>query len=193
MPLTAKGQKILSALQKEYGAKKGKSVLYAGANKGTFTGIHDDYEEEMGSPEGLHPPIRRTRRPEDDSALDSNVPEPLIENAPSPLGYRVWLNAKDAADFRERMHKALDCMLDARAGDGREIQMTPEQKRMWEKAFNKSGRPGTLSPPPVEQVHTKIPPRHNLPPSLARDATAGSYIVSMLNTLAGTLGPMTGL
>lgn len=39
MPLTAKGEKILSALEKEYGEKKGKSVLYAGKNKGTFTGI----------------------------------------------------------------------------------------------------------------------------------------------------------
>jgi hypothetical protein len=39
MPLTAKGEEIKSALQKEYGEKKGEQVLYAGKNKGTFTGI----------------------------------------------------------------------------------------------------------------------------------------------------------
>ena len=30
---------IKAALTKEYGAEKGKEVLYAGKNKGTFTGI----------------------------------------------------------------------------------------------------------------------------------------------------------
>lgn len=39
MPLTAKGEEIKSALVKEYGEKKGESVLYAGKNAGTFTGI----------------------------------------------------------------------------------------------------------------------------------------------------------
>ncbi len=39
MPLTAKGEKIKAALSKEYGAKKGEEVLYAGKNKGTFSGI----------------------------------------------------------------------------------------------------------------------------------------------------------
>jgi hypothetical protein len=39
MPLTAKGEEITSALTKEYGAEKGEQVLYAGKNKGTFSGI----------------------------------------------------------------------------------------------------------------------------------------------------------
>jgi hypothetical protein len=39
MPLTAKGEEIKAALVKEYGAKKGEQVLYAGKNKGTFSGI----------------------------------------------------------------------------------------------------------------------------------------------------------
>ena len=40
MPLTAKGEKILENLRSEYGSdKKAKEVLYAGKNKGTFTGI----------------------------------------------------------------------------------------------------------------------------------------------------------
>jgi hypothetical protein len=39
MPLTEKGEKVKAALQEEYGAEKGEQVLYAGKNKGTFTGI----------------------------------------------------------------------------------------------------------------------------------------------------------
>lgn len=39
MPLTEKGTHILHALQREYGAKQGEKILYAGKNKGTFTGI----------------------------------------------------------------------------------------------------------------------------------------------------------
>ena len=41
MPLTAKGEKILSAMQKEYGEKKGKEVFYASKNKGLISGIDD--------------------------------------------------------------------------------------------------------------------------------------------------------
>ena len=41
MPLTAKGEKVLKAMQKEYGAEKGKAVFYASANKGTISGVHE--------------------------------------------------------------------------------------------------------------------------------------------------------
>ena len=34
MPLTSKGKKIMSAMKKEYGSKKGESVFYASRNKG---------------------------------------------------------------------------------------------------------------------------------------------------------------
>ncbi|MBM3703120.1 MAG: hypothetical protein FJW63_09105 [Actinobacteria bacterium] len=40
MPLTKKGEKIMSAMQSQYGAKKGKQVFYASANKGNITGVH---------------------------------------------------------------------------------------------------------------------------------------------------------
>lgn len=40
MPLTPKGSKIMSAMKKEYGDKKGESVFYASANKGTIKGVH---------------------------------------------------------------------------------------------------------------------------------------------------------
>lgn len=39
MPLTPKGRKIKTAMQKEYGAKKGKQVFYASENKGTIRGV----------------------------------------------------------------------------------------------------------------------------------------------------------
>jgi len=40
MPLTKKGQKIMGAMKKQYGAKKGKQVFYASQNKGTIKGTH---------------------------------------------------------------------------------------------------------------------------------------------------------
>lgn len=40
-PLTAKGEKIMKSMKEKYGEKKGKSVFYASANKGTITGVHD--------------------------------------------------------------------------------------------------------------------------------------------------------
>ena len=40
MPLTPKGKKILAAMKKQYGAKKGKQVFYASQNKGTIKGTH---------------------------------------------------------------------------------------------------------------------------------------------------------
>lgn len=39
MPLTAKGNEIKSAMQKEYGSKKGEEVFYASKNKGTISGV----------------------------------------------------------------------------------------------------------------------------------------------------------
>ena len=38
MPLTAKGNTILTALIEKYGEEKGTSIFYAGINKGTFKG-----------------------------------------------------------------------------------------------------------------------------------------------------------
>ena len=39
MPLTKKGAKIMKAMQKEYGSKRGKSVFYASFNKGIIKGV----------------------------------------------------------------------------------------------------------------------------------------------------------
>jgi hypothetical protein len=40
MPLTKKGEKIMSSMKKEYGTEKGKKVFYASQNKGTIKGTH---------------------------------------------------------------------------------------------------------------------------------------------------------
>lgn len=40
MPMTKKGKKIMSAMMKEYGSKKGRSVFYASANKRRIKGVH---------------------------------------------------------------------------------------------------------------------------------------------------------
>ena len=39
MPLTKKGRKIMSAMKKQYGSKKGKQVFYASENKGRIAGV----------------------------------------------------------------------------------------------------------------------------------------------------------
>lgn len=43
MPLTRKGSDILEAMRAKYGTKKGTSVFYASANKGTITGVHQTH------------------------------------------------------------------------------------------------------------------------------------------------------
>jgi len=40
MPLTKKGKKIMKAMKKTYGAKKGESVFYATAQKKKIKGVH---------------------------------------------------------------------------------------------------------------------------------------------------------
>ena len=40
MPFTKKGAEIMAAMVAEYGKKKGKSVFYASARKGTIKGVH---------------------------------------------------------------------------------------------------------------------------------------------------------
>jgi len=40
MPLTKKGDKILDAMVKEYGKRKGERVFYASINKGAIKGAH---------------------------------------------------------------------------------------------------------------------------------------------------------
>lgn len=43
MPLTEKGQKILSSMKKQYGPEKGEQIFYASKNAGKITGVDDAY------------------------------------------------------------------------------------------------------------------------------------------------------
>lgn len=45
MPLTPKGKKILAAMKKQYGEKKGKEVFYASQKKGTIKDTHNPRHE----------------------------------------------------------------------------------------------------------------------------------------------------
>jgi hypothetical protein len=40
MPLTKKGEKIKTAMTKQYGRERGERVFYASQNKGTIRGTH---------------------------------------------------------------------------------------------------------------------------------------------------------
>lgn len=40
MPLSAKGEKIMANMKKEYGPDQAKRVFYASANSGRITGVH---------------------------------------------------------------------------------------------------------------------------------------------------------
>ena len=42
MPLTKKGSKIMSAMKKEYGKKRGEQVFYASKNKGKIKGVENN-------------------------------------------------------------------------------------------------------------------------------------------------------
>ena len=39
MPMTQKGSKIMEAMKKKYGKKKGEEVFYASKQKGTIKGV----------------------------------------------------------------------------------------------------------------------------------------------------------
>ena len=56
MPLTHKGETIKAALVKEYGKERGERILYAGKNKGTFTGIDSVHDDSIRS---YHDAVRR--------------------------------------------------------------------------------------------------------------------------------------
>lgn len=46
-PLSKKGSKILSAMTKQYGAKKAKSVMYGSIQEGRISGADPTFEKRM--------------------------------------------------------------------------------------------------------------------------------------------------
>lgn len=48
MPLTEKGHKVMTAMMKTYGAKKGKKVFYASENKGKLKSVAKHQKKKRG-------------------------------------------------------------------------------------------------------------------------------------------------
>lgn len=63
MPLTEKGEKILSQMKSQYGEKKGKEVFYASKNAGKITGVDSDERgddnQNMGFTSAQAEPIKK--------------------------------------------------------------------------------------------------------------------------------------
>jgi hypothetical protein len=62
VPLTGKGEKIKSAMEKQYGEKRGTEVFYASKNAGKITGVDGaktDDNQHMGFTEGFAEPIKK--------------------------------------------------------------------------------------------------------------------------------------
>ena len=57
MPLTEKGEKIKTAMTKQYGPEKGEEVFYASKNAGRITGV-DDFQH-MGFTSAQAEPIKK--------------------------------------------------------------------------------------------------------------------------------------
>ena len=47
MPMTPKGKKVMKAMKKEYGEKKGKSVFAASEHAGAIKGVHETMRKMM--------------------------------------------------------------------------------------------------------------------------------------------------
>jgi hypothetical protein len=57
VPLTEKGEKIKSAMTKQYGPEKGERVFYASKNKGKITGVDD--AQHMGITAAEAEPVKK--------------------------------------------------------------------------------------------------------------------------------------
>jgi hypothetical protein len=60
MPLTEKGEKIKSSMEKKYGSEKGEQVFYASKNAGKITGVdRGDDNQHMGFSGGGFEPVEK--------------------------------------------------------------------------------------------------------------------------------------
>lgn len=71
MPLTSKGEEILSNMKNEYGEEKGKQVFYASKNAGKITGV-DNIEH----PDNTNMVAPVSEYPTGSVPLPNNVPPP---------------------------------------------------------------------------------------------------------------------
>ena len=104
MPLTEKGEEIRKALTKEYGPKAGERVLYAGENKGTFTGIHDRRAR-------LHAALDRLLDCTMRDSVMGQVEQSVRAAAPKVTS-ALTTEPHEIGDRATRLHASLDRMLD---------------------------------------------------------------------------------
>ena len=74
MPLTSKGEKIMENMKEEYGPKKGESVFYASANKGTIKGVHNDSRDQTSPDPASGPMSTRGPNPKAEGLPSSTEP-----------------------------------------------------------------------------------------------------------------------
>lgn len=172
MPLTAKGQKILAAMQKEYGEEEGKRVFYASKNAGKITGVdahyfesNDDLPKRVRS--ALPAPARTIfRKAFNDIMLDENSPS-------EERGFKMaWCAVMDAGWSKdsdgEWVHdSALDAWEESKhlrekdgkwtsgsgSSGGNDDDGTVEDYRKWRRA-NRDSKPARDSTP--IEVHEMI-------------------------------------
>jgi hypothetical protein len=97
MPLTNKGESILSGMEKEYGAKKGEEVFYASRNKGTISGVDafnkvadmtsDDWKELRDKLAKFFKEEAREPEHKEDAAKDPLVGKRVKINYPGVAGH----------------------------------------------------------------------------------------------------------
>jgi hypothetical protein len=104
VPLTAKGRKIITAMEREYGSKRGKSIFYASRNKHRISGV---------DPESSHDAAPASRLSYYASLLPGKESQ-----FQTPEGYRIY---KDVPICRTGSQQYL----------GREIKKNPGYKAEW--------------------------------------------------------------
>lgn len=101
-PLTAKGEKILSSMKEEYGAKKGEQVFYASKNAGKIKGVDGTWRDYRWAAD------RRPTR----LALDRSLTEGMLSTGSNGLAYvclafdfaSIGRSEEDGRDEDGRLH-----------------------------------------------------------------------------------------
>jgi len=101
MPLTAKGQKILAAMQEQYGEEKGKQVFYAAKNAGTITGVDSAETKDARKKVTQYDPQGRLKSTFEEEERDSAVVV-IDEGVVSPVTVQMTdtVDLDDAANVR---------------------------------------------------------------------------------------------
>lgn len=153
MPLTGKGEKILGAMEREYGKNRGKSVFYASKNAGKITGVDSRDDAVSARLDAMQTECDRLTRRLD--ALDcermdggderGNGREPYGDVKYADPGYQSDKKERYPIDTPEHIRAAWNYIHKHRDED----KYSPEQRReierrivsAWKKHIDKAGAP----------------------------------------------------